>query len=353
MSIKSIPPPAWLTAAIVALFLIGAIAYFSPDTNAQRTASNPLGAQLNVQDAGTCSTTNSFAWQTLPTNAGTTTLNLSGTFTATVTVRESNNGGGTWSTAATLTTTGTTTYATNGFTDFCADVTAFTSGIVQVSITTGLQQVIPGSSSLAGTNGQLLFNNNGVFGGAPFTFSTPVGFSQAGFNSNNSSGNSVFYVGPTGSGNTNAAFGFASGGGIGADTYRFYSNPVVTASTTTTQDFAIIVAAAATTPTTPVGSTTILTSAPSGTYRLTVYYVLTTAGVGGTAITLNVSYTDAQQAQTNSSVTSSGLVLGQFVQSILVLQQQAAGNITYTITETGTFSTHPVLALKLYLEKVN
>jgi hypothetical protein len=108
---------------------------------AQRTASNPLGGNLFTQDSGTCSTTNSYLWQVLPANAGTTTLNVTGTFSGTITVRESNNGGGTWSTAATITSAGTTTYATNGFTDFCADLTTFSSGIFQVSISTGLQQV--------------------------------------------------------------------------------------------------------------------------------------------------------------------------------------------------------------------
>ena len=55
---------------------------------AQRTASNPLGGNLFTQDSGTCSTTNSYLWQVLPANAGTTTLNVTGTFSGTITVRE-------------------------------------------------------------------------------------------------------------------------------------------------------------------------------------------------------------------------------------------------------------------------
>jgi hypothetical protein len=110
---------------------------------------------------------------------------------------------------------------------------------------------------------------------------------------------------------------------------------------------------AATTPTTPIGSTNILVSAPAGLYRVLVYYVVTTAGTVGTGITVNVTYTDAQQAQTNSSVTSSGLVQGQFASGLLLVQQQAAGNIAYTITETGSFTIHPVLALKICLERLN
>lgn len=110
----------------------------APICQAQRTASNPLGGGLSVQDAGTCSTTGSFLWQQLPSNAATTTVNLAGTFSGTLTIRLSNNGGGTWTTNTTVTTGGTTSIATNGFTDICADVTTFTSGVFQVTITTGL-----------------------------------------------------------------------------------------------------------------------------------------------------------------------------------------------------------------------
>lgn len=116
-------------------------AAFGGSLFAQKSPSNPVGANITVADAGTCSTVNSFLWQQLPNNAGTTTVNLAGTFVATVTIRESNNGGSTWTTATTLSAAGTTTFSTNGFTDICADVTAYTSGTVQVSLSTGLQQV--------------------------------------------------------------------------------------------------------------------------------------------------------------------------------------------------------------------
>ena len=114
------------------------IMLFPAICHAQRTAANPLGGNITVQDAGTCSTTNSFLWQVLPSNSATTTVNLSGTFSGTVTVRESNNGGGSWSTAGTQTTVGTSSYSTNGFTDICADVTTYASGTIQITISTGL-----------------------------------------------------------------------------------------------------------------------------------------------------------------------------------------------------------------------
>ena len=104
---------------------------------------NPLSGNLSVQDAGTCSTAGSFLWQQLPNNPYTTTVNLAGTFSGTLTVRESNNNGSVWTTAGTITSAGTTSYQTSGYTDFCVDLTTFTSGVFQVSITTG--SVIGGS----------------------------------------------------------------------------------------------------------------------------------------------------------------------------------------------------------------
>lgn len=132
------------------LFLTLLLPAFGGSLFAQKSPSNPVGANITVADAGSCSTVNSFLWQQLPNNAGTTTVNLAGTFVATVTIRESNNGGGSWTTATTLSAAGTTTFSTNGFTDICADVTAYTSGTVQVSLSTGLQQVqsvVSGGSS--------------------------------------------------------------------------------------------------------------------------------------------------------------------------------------------------------------
>jgi hypothetical protein len=128
---------------------------------AQKTASNPLGGNLTVQDAGTCSTTGSFLWQQLPSNAATTTVNLAGTFSGTLTIRLSNNGGGSWTTNNTTTSAGTTSISTNGFTDICADVTTFTSGSFAVTITTGLNtgpQGPPGPGGGISTPG--VFNSN-------------------------------------------------------------------------------------------------------------------------------------------------------------------------------------------------
>jgi hypothetical protein len=112
---------------------------------------NPLGGNITVQDAGVCSTSGSFLWQHLPTNASTTTVNLAGTFAGTLTIRLSNNGGGSWTTNSTTTTAGTTSISTNGFTDICADVTTYTSGSFAVTITTGLNTGPQGPAGPAGS----------------------------------------------------------------------------------------------------------------------------------------------------------------------------------------------------------
>jgi len=156
---------------------------------AQRNNSNPLGANLTLVDAGTCSTNGSFVWQILPSNAATTTINLAGTFTATVTFRLSNNGGGTWTASSTSSSVGTTAISTNGFTDVCADVTAFTSGTINVTISTGLNtgpQGPPGPGgggttsvsslpALPCTEGQTVFLNTGNRGNYTCTNGVWVG----------------------------------------------------------------------------------------------------------------------------------------------------------------------------------
>ncbi len=101
--------------------------------------------------AATCVTSGTCVWENqLPFNASTTTINISGTFSATLLVEESNNGGQTWSTAATISTTGTTTYAVNGFTDIRVRCSAYTSGTAVVAISTGLNTGPQGPPGPAG-----------------------------------------------------------------------------------------------------------------------------------------------------------------------------------------------------------
>jgi hypothetical protein len=98
---------------------------------------NPLASTLYTSSSNCLSTQESCVWQRLPNNAYTTTINVAGTFTATLTIEESNNGGVTWISGGTTTTVGTTTYQTNGFTDLRVRCSAYTSGSMAVTITTG------------------------------------------------------------------------------------------------------------------------------------------------------------------------------------------------------------------------
>lgn len=138
------------------LFLITFLAMAGGGTFAQNAA--PIvGGNISASSSN-CATSFSCVWESvLPANAGTTTINIAGTFSATLLVEESNNGGQSWSTAATLSSVGTTTYSTNGFTDIRVRCSAFTSGSAAVTISTGLLQVqsvvtVQGSSSGGGPN---------------------------------------------------------------------------------------------------------------------------------------------------------------------------------------------------------
>lgn len=159
------------TIRILLLALLASAAFVCPRAQAQiGQITNPVSAPLYAQDAGTCSATaNSNLIQQLPPNASTTTVNLSGTFSATVTVRASNNGGATWVTLGTASAAGTTTYGTNSYTHLCADVTTYTSGTVNVTISTGV---------IGGGNG-----NSGSLS-LPTTLSAPGVFTNTQMNEN-------------------------------------------------------------------------------------------------------------------------------------------------------------------------
>jgi hypothetical protein len=122
--------------------------------------------------------------------------------------------------------------------------------------------------------------------------------------------------------------------------------------TTAGQGVPPVVAFAATTPTTPVGATNILASAPPGVYRIGFYSVVTTTGTVGTSFSLNIIYTDAKQAQTLTVFTNSTFTAGNVNEGFAIVQNQSTGNIQYTVTEVGSFTVHPVLALYLTMERL-
>lgn len=121
--------------------LLLAVLFTASGVRAQQgTFSNPNGGDIGASTTD-CSAARGCVWQKLPGNASTSVVAVAGTFSATLLVEESANGGASWVTVATLTTTGNSSFSTNGFTDIRVRCSAFTSGIANVTINTGLLQV--------------------------------------------------------------------------------------------------------------------------------------------------------------------------------------------------------------------
>lgn len=100
-----------------------------------------LAAQTSYQNGGnitssgaSCGATNCVALE-LPANSATLTVGVTGTFSATLAVEESQDGGFTWTSAgSTLTAQGTTVYFVAGFTNFRVRASAFVSGNAGVNL---------------------------------------------------------------------------------------------------------------------------------------------------------------------------------------------------------------------------
>jgi hypothetical protein len=178
------------------------------------------------------------------------------------------------------------------------------------------------------------------------------------------SGKFVFDNAPTITGHPTIE-GVTSTGAQGTGKFVFDTSPTITTPTisgaipsyngltTAGQGLPPILVYAASTPTTPVGATNILASAPAGLYEVKFYSVVTTTGTVGTNFKLNIIYTDAQQAQTIVAFTNTTFTAGDVNQGSFLIQNQSTNNIQYSITETGSFTVHPVLALKIALERIN
>jgi len=115
----------------------------------QGTFTNPQGGNL-IASSTDCSVVFSCVWMKLPFNANTSAITLAGIFSATALVEESGNNGVTFTIVATLSSVGLTTYATNGLTDIRVRVSAFTSGQVSVTISTGVNTGPQGPPGPAG-----------------------------------------------------------------------------------------------------------------------------------------------------------------------------------------------------------
>jgi hypothetical protein len=105
-----------------------------PLARGQSSFQNPLQGPITATSAA-CAVAGdqSCVWQKLALAASVATVQVSGTFSATLTV-EANNGGANFSTLGTITTAGTTSYVVAGFTDFRVRASAYTSGTAFVTI---------------------------------------------------------------------------------------------------------------------------------------------------------------------------------------------------------------------------
>jgi hypothetical protein len=182
----------------------------------------------------------------------------------------------------------------------------------------------------------------------------PTNASQTQLSVQRADGQVEFQVGQFGaSGPAVIQFGSTS---VGGQLYQF-SNGQTQANNSTTLDWPIVQALSSTTPATPVSSTAFVfpnNQTVAGIYEVTYYSVVTTTGVGGTSFTLNMIYTDAQGAQTKPVFTNSTFTAGDVNQGTFIVQNQTTGTntISYSVTEAGTFTTHPVLALKFVVKRI-
>lgn len=114
--------------------------------------SNPQGGNLTAAGA-TCATVNACTWQKIPITASTTTVTITGTFSATLIIETSADGGNTFTTQSSQTAPAVVTFASNSFTDVRVRCSAFVSGSAAVNIQTGLNGITPnGGSSSSGSS---------------------------------------------------------------------------------------------------------------------------------------------------------------------------------------------------------
>ena len=105
-----------------------------PLARGQSSFQNPLQGPITSASAA-CAVAGdqSCVWQKLAANAAVATVQVSGTFSATLTV-EANNGGANFTTLGTITTASTTSYVVSAFMDFRVRASAYTSGTAVVTI---------------------------------------------------------------------------------------------------------------------------------------------------------------------------------------------------------------------------
>ena len=85
-----------------------------------------------------------------------------------------------------------------------------------------------------------------------------------------------------------------------------------------------------------IGTTALVTLAPQGIYRFSVYLVITTAQ-GSQTVTINALFTDDQQAETIAVLNAvSTTAQGQFNGSAIIENTSTANNISFSLATTAT-----------------
>ena len=100
-----------------------------------------------------------------------------------------------------------------------------------------------------------------------------------------------------------------------------------------------------------IGATTLFTPSATGTYRVSVYLVCTTAGTG--TLVLTIGWTDDEQAQTVKPAVDIDLAnLGEASSGVSFIQSAAAVAITYTAAIAGKAGS-PAYSLYITLEQLS
>lgn len=132
-------------AIVLSIFLTGLPVFAQGQAG---VAVTPLTGQITASSTA-CATAASCVWQKLPANASTAAVTLAGTWSGTVIVEGSADGGNTFTTLATYTTTQTAIpFAVSGFTDIRVRCSTFSSGVIVATLSAG--QGAPGNSGIYG-----------------------------------------------------------------------------------------------------------------------------------------------------------------------------------------------------------
>jgi hypothetical protein len=121
--------------------------------------------------------------------------------------------------------------------------------------------------------------------------------------------------------------------------------PIVGTANLTAQGFAVFNSA---TPVTLVASG----AGNAGTYRASLYLVISTTFVTNTTVNISLGYTDDQQAQAPIAISTSTLTAGTSIQTTFTLRSTGGTAITYKPGVTGSAATAGAAAFSVVLERL-